>query len=54
MKSTTKYLLIISLFAGVFVQLKWAILETIVFSAIGFLGRGLYVNSFIYLNEIGG
>lgn len=36
------------------VKLKWEILEAITFSLAGFFGRGLYVCSFIYLNEIGG
>ena len=50
MKVTAKYLLLVSLVSVLTVKLEWEILETIVFMLIGFLGRGLYVSSFIYLN----
>ena len=53
-KDTAKYLLLVSFPLVVCAYFQWIVLETIVFAAIGFLGRGLYVSTFIYLNEIGG
>lgn len=53
-KTTVKYLIFTSIIACISLKLQWTVLEVIAFSMTGFLGRGLYVDSFIYLNEIGG